>query len=59
MRLNFYYLKTIHILHPRYHSKIIEYTLKNTQRNKCICIDEIIRLIIKKMKVKLKNRSHT
>ena len=59
MRLDFCYLKTIHILHPRYHSKTKEYILKNTQRNKCICIHEIIGLIIKNIKMKLKNRSHT
>ena len=32
--------------------------LKNKQKNKCVCIHEIIRLIIMKMKMKMKNRSH-
>ena len=36
----------------------IDYILKNNQKNKCICIHEIIRLIIIKMKMKMKNRSH-
>ena len=31
---------------------------KNNKNNKCICIPEIIRLIIMKMKMKMKNRSH-
>ena len=58
LRLNFCYLKIIHILHPRYHPKIIGHILKNKQKNKCVCIHEIIRLIIMKMKMKMKNRSH-
>ena len=32
--------------------------LKNKQKTKFICIDEIIRLIIMKMKMKIKKRSH-
>ena len=39
-------------------SKIIRHNLKNKQRNKYVCIYEIIRLIIMKMKMKMKNRSH-
>ena len=31
---------------------------KNKQKNKCVCIHEIIQLIIMKMKMKEKNRSH-
>ena len=58
LRLRFCYLKIIHILHPRYHQKIIEHILKNKQKNKCVCIHEIIRLIIMKMKMKMKNRSY-
>ena len=53
LRLNFCYLKIIHILHP----KIIGNILKNKQ-NKCVCIHEIIRQIIMKMKMKMKNTSH-
>ena len=43
LRLNFCYLKIIHILHPRYHPKIIGYTVKNKQNNKLVCIHEIVR----------------
>ena len=31
---------------------------KNKQKNKCVCIHEIIRLIIMKMKMKMKKRCH-
>ena len=41
LRLSLCYLKTIHIFHPRYHPKIIGHTLKNKQKNKCVCIHEI------------------
>ena len=56
--VNFCYLKIIHIFHPCYHPKIIRYILKSKQKNKCVGIHEIIRLIIMKMKVKMKNKSH-
>ena len=42
-------LKIIHILHPRYHPKIVD-ILKNEQKNKCVCIHEVIWLILMKMK---------
>ena len=58
LRLNFCYLKFIHILHPNYHLKIIRHTLKNKQINKYVCIHEIIRAITMKMKMKIKNKSH-
>ena len=58
MRLNFRFWTIIHILHPRYHPKIIEHILKNEQKSKRIFIREITQLIIKKMKMKMKNRSH-
>ena len=58
LRLNFCYLKYIHILHPRYHPKIIVHILKNKEKNKCVCIHEIIRWIIMKMKTKMKNTSN-
>ena len=38
LRLNFCYLKIIHILHSRYRPKIIGHILKNKQKNKCVCI---------------------
>ena len=59
LRLDFCYLKIIHILHPPYHPKIIGHILKNKQKNNCVCINEIIRLTIMKMKMKMKNRSHS
>ena len=58
LRWNFCYLRIIYILHPRYHPNIIRYILKNKQRNMCICIHELIRLIIMKINMKMKNRSH-
>ena len=56
LRLNFYYLKIIHTLHPWYHPKIIGHILKNKQMNKYFCTHEIIQLIIMKIKMKMKNR---
>ena len=67
LRQNFSYLKVVHILHSRYHPKIIVHILKNKQivhilknkqKNKYICIHEIIQSIIMKMKIKMKNRPH-
>ena len=42
-----------------YYPKIIGFILKNKQTNKCGCNQEIIRLIIMKMEMKIKNRSHS
>ena len=56
--LNFCYLKIIYILHPGYHPKMKAHILKNKEKNKCVCINEIIRLIIMKMKMKTKKRLH-
>ena len=50
LRLNFSYLKIIHILHPSYHSKIIKNIAKNKKKNKYVCFHQIIWLIIMKMK---------
>ena len=59
LRLNFCYLKIIHILHPRYHHpEIIRYTLQNKQKNLYVYIHEIIRVIVMKIKMKMKKRSH-
>ena len=58
LRLNFSYLKIIRILHPHYHPKIIGHILKNKEKNKFVCIHEIMRLIITEIKVKMKNRLH-
>ena len=57
LKLNFCYLKIIHILYPRYHPIIIWHILKNKQKSKCVCIHEIVRLIIIKMKINMKKRS--
>ena len=48
------YLHTLSSYYPK-----IGFILKNKQRNKCGCIQEIIRLIIMKMEMKIKNRSHS
>ena len=57
-RLKFCYLEIIRFLYPRYYTKIIGHILKNKQKNNCVCIHEIMRVIIIKMKMKMKNRSH-
>ena len=57
LRLNFCYMKIIHILHPRY-PKIIGHILKYKQKSNCVYFHEIIQLIIMKMKIKIINRSH-
>ena len=36
-------------------TKTIGYILKNKQKNKCVCIHEIIQLIVMKIKMKMKN----
>ena len=56
LRLNFCYLKIIYIIHPYCHPKIIVHILilKNKQKNRCVCIQKIIRLVIK-MEMKMKN----
>ena len=38
--------------------RITGHILRNKQKKKCICIHDIIRLIIMKMKMKMGNRSH-
>ena len=58
VKLKFCYLKIIYFLHQHYHPKIIGYILKNKQKNMNICIYEIMQLIIIKMEMKVKNRSH-
>ena len=57
--LNFCHLKIMHLLQPHYYPKIIGYIpVKNKQKNKCVCFHEIIRLIIMKIEMKMKNTSH-
>ena len=53
----FCYLKIIHIFHQNYDPKVIDHILKTKQKNKGVCIHDIIRLIMMKMKMKIKNRS--
>ena len=54
LRLNFCYLKIIHLIHLRYHPKLIGHAPKQMQKNKkkktttSVCIHEIIQLIITK-----------
>ena len=57
LSLNFYYLKIIHFLHPRYHPKIIGDILKNLKKNKYVCFNDVIQLMTMKMRLKMKNRS--
>ena len=56
--MNFYYLEIIHILHPRYQPKIVGHILIFKQKNNCVCIHDIMRLTVMKMKMKVKNKSH-
>ena len=58
LRLNFSYLTIIHIFHACYHTKILGDVLRNKQKSKCAFIHEIKQLIKRKMKIKMKNRSH-
>ena len=58
LRRDFCYLKIIHILDPPYHPKIKGCILKNKQDNKCVCIYEIIRLIMGKTKMKNTSYRH-
>ena len=54
--LNFYFLIIICFLHPSYHPKIVGDILKNIQK---IIASVLLRLLmIRKMKLKMKNRSH-
>ena len=42
----------------RSHLLKVRHILKTKQKNKYVCIHEIIRLMIMKIKMKMKNRSH-
>ena len=42
LRLNFCFFKIIHMLHLRYHIKIIVHILENKQKNKCVYFHKII-----------------
>ena len=59
LRLNFCYLKTIHSSYMLSSKNINNRPYsKNKQNNSCVCFHEIIRLIIMKMEMKIKNRPH-
>ena len=58
LRLNFCYLKIIHILRSSDHAKIIGLIQKSNQKNKRVCIHESIQISIIKMKIKMKSRLH-
>ena len=57
LRPNFCYLKISHIFHSHCHPKIIGNILKNNEKNEQVSIPEIIRLIVMKIKMKMKNGS--
>ena len=57
LRLNFWPPQIIRILHSRYNLTITGHILKNKQKNKHVCINEIMELIIMKMKTKIKINS--
>ena len=56
--MNFCHMKIIYTFHLRYYPNIIGHILGNKQKNNCVCIHDIIRFIIMKMKMQMKNRSH-
>ena len=45
----------IFVLHQCYHPKVIGHILKNVQKSKCFCFNEVILLI---MQTEMKKRSH-
>ena len=58
LRLNFCFFKIVHIILLSYHPKIIGHIIKNKQENKCVSFYVIIQLIIKKIKMEMKYKSH-
>ena len=58
LRLKFGCLKIIHFLHLWYRPKLIWNILKNIEKNKYVCFNEIIWLIMMEMRVKMKIRLH-
>ena len=57
LRLNVCHLKIIHFLHSCYHPKLCE-MFKKCVKKKCVCFNDIIWLIIMKMRLKMKIGSH-
>ena len=58
LRLNFRYLKIICFLYPRYNSEILGDILKKSTKTKYVCLNEVIWLMIMKIRLKMKNRLH-
>ena len=58
LRLNFWQPNIVRIRHLRYHLTITGHFLKNKQKNKGVCILEIMQLVIMIMKTKMKIDSH-
>lgn len=56
--LNLYFLEIIHILYLRCHLKILERVLKNPQKKKYVCFNEITWLTVINLKMKMNNSSH-
>ena len=50
-----HFLKIIRILYLRCHLKIVERVLKNAQKEKYVCFNEITWLIVIKLKMKMNN----
>ena len=57
LTLNFWFLKIIPFLHPRYHPKKTRDILKVYQKNKYVSFNELVWLMAMKMRLKMKNRS--
>ena len=53
LRLNFYRLNIIHILHQRYHSKNDRKYSKTISKRKSACIHDITQLTIMKIKMEI------
>ena len=58
LRLNFCYLKIIHFSLIMLSSKTNMTYTKKCVKNRCICFNKILCLIIEKMRLKMKNGSH-
>ena len=53
LRMNFYFLNIILILHQRYHSKNDRTYSKKISKITSVCVDDITQLIIMEMKMKI------
>ena len=57
-RMNFCYLKIIPNVHPSYDTGIIRHSVRNKRKNSCVCIHQVMWLIIMKMKMEVNISSH-